>query len=343
MAGRAWTPEEDALLADLWERQVPAAEVAQRLERTYSSAKKRAIDLGIKWGQGVSRAVIPSANRTIEDLIADRARQYQIKRAHHESKRVGVEIETDGLPFGIFCFGDPHIDDDGADIDLMAAHIELCRSLEGCYAINIGDLSNNWIGRLGRLYAHQHTTDDEAVELVRWLLSALPWAMVILGNHDKWAQIAGILCQDAGVPYSSHGTKIEFRCGQRTLKVDARHDHRGRSQYNPSFGQAKQSYRGNDADVIIGGHTHQGAYTLLRNGVTRKLNHCIRLGSYKRWDDYADANHFDADDVGPACLVVCDPSRDDVGFVQVYWDIEAGAEALRRLRADDLWAARRRV
>ncbi len=48
----------------------------------------------------------------------------------------------------------------------MAYCMEFVRSTPHTYALNIGDLSNNWIGHLQRLYAHQHTTDDEAIKLV---------------------------------------------------------------------------------------------------------------------------------------------------------------------------------
>lgn len=273
----------------------------------------------------------PTANRPLDELLAAMAEGHVRKRAHHSS-RVEVRIPGD-QPFGLLGFGDPHLGDPGCDIEYLAWCLELCRTTEGLYGLNIGDLSNNWCGKLGRLYAHQETTDDDERALVRWLLGYIPWLFVILGNHDKWSPVASLLCEQAGVAAVSHGGMFEVRNDVGTILIDARHDHAGRSQFRPDHGQARRSYRGSPADIIVGGHTHQGAGGWMRNGVTRKLAHVARLGAFKRYDDYADAKSFDSDDTGPVCLWVCDPRAEcDEDRVVPFLSLRAGVRYLEVVR-----------
>jgi len=300
------------------------------MERGITAVHSHARRLGLKWLGPAPQ--VPSANRPIDELLVDLERDYERKRAHHKSKRDGLLVTIDEPVYGVLFVGDPHLGDPGCDIGLLAHHLSLVRNTPGLYAVNMGDLTNNWVGKLKFLYAHQHTTDDEEEALARWLIREVPWLAVVLGNHDKWSPVAQILCKEAGVLYVSHGAKFIVKNPVGTLKMDIRHTHRGNSQYNPSFGQAKQSFRGSDCDIIIGAHTHSSAYTLLRNGVTGKVSHAVRVGAYKRWDDYADQSGFDADSIGPAWLAVCDPSRGDEGKVQGFWDIEQGVEYLSWLR-----------
>src|SRR3546814_1021767 len=49
-------------------------------------------------------------------------------------------------PYGIIAFGDTHLDDDGANIPLLRQHLEIA-SRPGVYGLNIGDSTNNWVGR----------------------------------------------------------------------------------------------------------------------------------------------------------------------------------------------------
>lgn len=278
-------------------------------------------------------AVVPSVNRELPDLFAAKAAEYLRKRERGEAKKSGVDIYVpDGGPYGLLFVGDPHVGDSGSNLELLSHHIALVNKTKRCYAVNMGDLTNNWVGTLKGLYAYQQSTEDEDDTLMKWLLEATNWLFVILGNHDKWTRIAETMCRENNVPYVSHGSKFNLHCDGTVMKLDARHTHRGNSQYNPSFAQAKQSYRGSDCDVIIGAHTHVSAYTMLRNGVTGHLSHCIRVGSYKDFDEYADSNNFSEDCIGPAVLVIVDPSKDgEVGFVKVFWDVEDGVSYLDSL------------
>lgn len=332
MAGLPWDSQEEQLLRECHTRGDTAQETAALLKRTVAAIHNKAQQLGIKWGTEKTFTVTkpPSANRSLPEILKGQAEAYRRKADRHEAKK-GIPIEIHEVkPYGLLMFGDPHVGDNGADIEYLSYCLDLVKSTPGLFGINIGDLCNFWIGRLGRLYAHQHTTDDEEIELARWMLKEIPWLFVILGNHDKWSPIAQMLCHETETAYVSHGGRFHIRCGSHELKIDARHDHKGRSQFNAAHGQIRRSYRGSDCDIIVGGHIHTGAYTLVKNGVSGFTNHCSRLGSFKRIDEFADSQHFDQDDLGPAQLYTINPED---GQIQFWSDVDAGAEYLTWLRS----------
>lgn len=277
----------------------------------------------------------PTANRSLDEIITSRIAEFKRKEAHAKGKQDGIRVTMpDGKPYALCFFGDPHVDDSGSSLARLIADAGVVKATEGAHAINMGDLTNNWCPPLARLYGVQEATSDEAVELMGWLLDLVPWLVVILGNHDKWSLTAELLCRERGIVSVSHGAEFDFRAGDSVCRVDARHTHRGNSQYNPAFAQGKQNYRGSRSNIIIGAHTHTSAYTVLKNGVSGNLSHCVRVGAYKMYDEYADAHGFSPDCIGPFWMAVVDPSRDgqDPGFIVPFWDAKQGCDYLTRLR-----------
>lgn len=281
--------------------------------------------------------MMPSANRPLSELLADRAKEFERKAAHHAAKG-GVEIPVGAPgPYAIAFFGDAHVDDPGCDIALLCDSMKLVAATDGVYAVNIGDLTNNWIGSLARLYAHQTATDDEAIMLATDLLTAIPWSFVILGNHDTWGPVAKLICQHHGIPYAAHGAMLTFvsPTGHR-LVVDARHDHPGRSMWNPAHAQLRRNAMGSPADIIVAGHTHQSATVTRKSPMSGKLAHCIRVCAFKRFDEYADSKHLPDEAISPIVLAVVDPfAKSAAGVVKVHEDLERGLvelDALRRYR-----------
>ena len=332
MDKRKWTSQELELLREYADKHRTYKEVANEFGRTIESVRNKCEQLGIKMRRPQSRP--PSANRGALELLKAQSETFARKAAHHESKR-GLRIDLPNGPFGILFMGDPHLDDPGCDIDYMRECLQLAKSTPNLYTVCVGDFTNNWIGRLTRLYAHQPNTDDEARALMEWLLQEIPWLFVILGNHDKWSPLAEMLCEQNDVLHVSHGAKFDVvQDGDVTFKIDARHDHKGRSQYIHSFGQIKQNYRGSSCDIIIAGQIHASAYAMVKNGVSGKLSHCIRLSSFKRYDDYAEALNMDDDAISPAVLVVCNPNApDERSRVVVFHDPNVGAHYLASLLA----------
>src|SRR5690606_20743975 len=80
----------------------------------------------------------------------------------------------------------PHIDDNGCAWPLLKQHIQICKATPGMHAVNIGDVSNDWGGRLIRKYADQDTSIHTARRLVEWFLldSGVSWLVWLHGNHQ---------------------------------------------------------------------------------------------------------------------------------------------------------------
>lgn len=312
------------------------ADLADRLGRSAASVQQKARDMGLYWGKPAvpETEQPPSANRDLSQIFADKAVEFERKKAHHESKSKGLEIKLPGAgPYGILFFGDPHLDDPAADLARISWCLQLVKETPELYAANLGDLTNNWVGPLARLNAHQNTTDDEGQELIRWILQAASWLFVILGNHDKWTDTAELLCKQYKVPYVSHGAKFRVQREGHEMVLDARHDHPGRSMYNPSHAQLRKTFRGSNADIVIAGHTHQGAYTQIKNGETGKIGHCVRVGSFKSVDEYADRLGLMDGCISPAVLCVVNPKAEPESMVTVFQDPKAGAQYLGFLRS----------
>ena len=58
-------------------------------------------------------------------------------------------------PIGVAFVGDPHVDNNGCNWPLLRRDIAIMRDTPGMFAVNIGDVTDNWAGRLVRLYADQ--------------------------------------------------------------------------------------------------------------------------------------------------------------------------------------------
>ena len=164
-------------------------------------------------------------------------------------------------------FGDPHIDNPGTDMRLLKSHMDIAaKRPDSIFAGNIGDLRDNWIGRLERLYADTTISAKETWKLVEWMLkgAGVNWTWLVKGNHDLWAgnndpldwiaRASGIgATQDSGV-------RIAFKHPNgRETRMHARHDFNGNSQYNPLHGLKKETLYGFRDHVIVAGHRHIGA------------------------------------------------------------------------------------
>lgn len=670
-----WTPKEIRDTAKRFVAGESISQMAEELGRTPDAVRQKMAKEGLRWGQDRKRGSdgggfrrtteIPTPNRSLDQIMADQAERYAAKTARYGVKHTGIHIELDEPgPYGILFFGDPHADDDGCDLERLAYDMKVVQDTPHLYGACIGDLTNNWLRVLGHLYAHQHTTDDEAAELLKWVVSNIDWMFIVLGNHDCldvatecltihgwkkyrelstfdrvlgvnpetnraewqavneviirphvgkmhrtmnsridilctpnhriahrnrkfvnrmpqfgdmelleseaiqqgkrialdvsgymdrpgvplsdehimftawlltdghvcmrngapytfnftqresnahmirdmlnalglqfskriryrdithicgkelkqrpqpshefhlsadstremmktipgkgiipawaelmddrqfeiflstlieadgsqpkhtdksavlygpeefldqvqalcalfgvsahkkiarpgdvrlnicrntsttqfdyqpeivedydgdvwclrvqhqnflvrrngkmhftgncWSSLAKTICDERGVTHVTHGAIFKIDCGDHSLTVDARHTHKGNSMYNPAHAQLKRNHRGSDADIIVAGHTHQSAYTMLKNGVTGKIGHAIRVGAYKKADEYADMLGLDDECISPSVLCIVNPDANDEGIVNVFHDIDTGLVFLDALRS----------
>lgn len=277
--------------------------------------------------------------RPIEELIAQRRRVFELKARAEEQRYIDVRVNVRG-PIGILHFGDPHVDDDGCDIDALIRHVELVNSTPGLFAGNVGDTRNNWIGRLARLWAEQSTSAAEAAALLEWFVKAVDWLYLIGGNHDAWSgaddPIAWIQKERSAIYTPSEcRLRLAFPNG-RECYINARHDFTGHSMWNPAHGVGRAVQQGQWDDISVCGHRHVSGYMPLV-APDGRVCHAVQVASYKTIDRYAKEKGFRNQTIEPAVVTVIDPdAQTPASFVSVFLSVEEGVDYLnfkRRARA----------
>jgi len=281
---------------------------------------------------------LPDDDVPIEELIAQRKRKFQHKREHEEaSKLIPIKVKMDGA-IGILHFGDPHVDDDGCDIEAIERHTDLVNRTEGLFAANVGDTTNNWCGRLARLYADQTTSAAQAWKIAEWFINRCNWLYMIGGNHDLWSGSGDPLRwiakqQDALYKSSEARLALRFPNGLE-VRVNARHDHSGSSIWNPAHGPMKAALMGTRDHLYVAGHKHESAYSVLKDAISGITMHACKVASYKIYDRYAKERGFRDNCLSPCALTTINPALppDHPDLVKVWWEPEEGADYLTYLR-----------
>jgi hypothetical protein len=274
-------------------------------------------------------SVLPSAAELIDRRKAEFARVDAAKEAR---KLIDVPVKLDG-PVGVSWFGDPHLDDPGTDIALVERHVDLVRGTPGLFAANIGDSGNHWVGRLARLYGEQSTSAAETWVLVEWLIEALPWLLIINGNHGVWNgagdPLKWLIRQQPGA-FDDNGTRLNLTFPNgRAIRVNARHDFRGHSMWNPAHGLAKAIQMGHRDHLLVAGHTHVTGYNVLKDPASGLISHALRIASYKTHDRYADTLGLPDQNITQNAVTIFNPdATEERNLVTVFLDPFEGAEFL---------------
>lgn len=339
---RFWTDEERKELQDLVSQGLTAREISDKLKRSVPSVegqiKQRKISMVESQTSQVPAFSVPEApanDLTLEEIFEIRSKLYSRKEEHKAAtKVVPVTVNVPG-PIAIAFIGDPHLDDDNTDLELIRRHVEVLSSTEGLFGVCVGDYTNNWVGRLEKLYAKQTTTRLQAHVLTEWFFRSVNWMVAVGGNHDAWNhgnEILKLMSRITGTYYYEHGGRFEIKLPSgASFTLNTRHDFKGRSQYNPAFGANKSAMFGSRDDLHVAGHLHQDGYQTQR--IDGKRVHAIRVGAYKRFDEYAVENGFSENDNSPAYVAVIDPDKfGDDGFIQVFCDFDSGVQYLKLLR-----------
>ena len=284
-------------------------------------------------------AEIPEAEIPVDELVEQRKRQFTRRKQYEEARKlVAVKVKIDG-PVGILHFGDPHVDDDGCDLVALEKHMDLTRNTEGLVAGNIGDTTNNWVGRLARLYGEQSTSTSQAWQLAEWFIHGVDWLYIMAGNHDLWSGSGDPIkwmAKYAGQPYAP----TELRLGLKfprgdDVRVNIRHDFSGNSIWNPAHGPSKALQMGARDHIAICGHKHKSGYAVLKDANDGLVMHAIQVGSYKVYDRFAMEKGFRDQHLGPSVVTTIDPEKPDShpDKVKVWWDAEQGADYLTWMRS----------
>jgi len=280
---------------------------------------------------------LPDSDLPAEELVKRGLERWDRKeKAHNARKLINVNLrkQLDGI-FGVAIIGDPHLDDDGCNWRKITEDNKAMVD-SGMVAINIGDLSNNWIGRLMSKYADQETTRKQAIKLIEWYLSktGVYWAGVIGGNHDFWGHEHGnvldfIMRTQPGV-YENHGFRLNLLCPNgRQVRLNCRHDFKGNSQWNESHSVSKAARFGTD-DIYAAGHRHISGYQIVKDHETGKISHAVRVAGYKEIDDFALQKNFRDHKIWESMCFIIDPYQDDpLRFIKPVFSLQEAAEELK--------------
>ncbi len=274
----------------------------------------------------------------IDQLVIERKAKYERKAAYEKSTElITCKVKKTG-PIGLLFFGDPHCDDDGCDIRLLEHYAHLTRVTDGLYGVNMGDTTNNWVGRLSHLWSTQSTSAQEAYELSKWFIGLVDWLFIIGGNHDAWlgttdpvkwyAALQGTVHQNAALRM-----QLKFPKGQPII-INARHNFAGHSMWNAAHAVKKGAMFGFPDHIFIAGHRHTSGYAIHKqpNGV---ISHCIQVASFKIFDQYAKDRDMRDQRISSAVLTIIKPEATrEADRVMVFHDIDAGCDYLKFLRKD---------
>jgi len=234
----------------------------------------------------------------------------------------------------------PHVDDPRTDWHALEADIDLVRDTDGIYAANIGDTTNNWIGRLAGKYADQDVSKRQAFKLAEWMIGQLAPKLLLSigGNHDVWSGAGDPLeWLHSRIPgrYVPHEARVELRFPTaEPIKMALHHSFDGASIYKPTHAQTKAAkFHYHDYRLLISGHKHVSGYACWPHW-SGLIHHVIQVASYKRTDEYAHKLGKMPQFMSPSVLAVIHPQADtEAGLIQVFHDRQAGVRYLDGLRA----------
>jgi hypothetical protein len=281
----------------------------------------------------------PSAEEPLLDLVERKKAQFgRTKAADAFHKLVPVTVKEAGA-VAICAIGDPHVDDDNCDIGAIEHDMSVIGANKGMYALHVGDITNNWVGRLGRLYAHQSTKASDGVRLAEWMFGLAPPLAVVGGNHDLWNEGMSWLnfCVRQASPSSliqAHGVRLNVKFpGGEALRIHCRHDFPGHSQFNPVHGLRKEHLFGLRDHVNIAGHKHVDTYAAIPSP-DGYVQHMLRVSGYKGHDDYAKQGNLQEMKMAPTCALVINPAAVvPAELVKPFWCLETAADYLKFLRS----------
>lgn len=290
---------------------------------------------------------LPEEDLPIEEVLARREKEFKRRIVAEDARKlISVSMSIRG-PFGVAIFGDLHIDSPGCNIPLLRAHTQLVKETEGLFAGAVGDLQDNWIGRLARLWAEQGVTARDSYRMTEWWLAELSQKLlfVVDGNHDGWGRgVSGIgpldwICKQYNLLNQSDGIRIALQApGVEKVTINCRHDFKGRSQYNPAHGPTKAVLFGWRDDIAVAGHTHESGYNVHKDPMTGKVSHALRIASYKYIDRYAKTEGFPDNNIFECPVALVDPDAKDPRYrVKIMFDPFEAAEYLTWKR--QRWAA----
>lgn len=178
----------------------------------------------------------PDADVDIEDIIEARMRASKRKAAKFRVHRRHLQLPAE--PVGFWVVGDPHVDNEGCDWERLYDDVELVREHQeahgGLLGVCVGDVQDNWIGRLQRLYANSSCLASDGWRLSTWLLERIQWLAVVGGNHDCHDDQTEVLTERGWLKFP------DVLPSDKVLGLDAD----GRSEWQEIIKQVEYNYDG---------------------------------------------------------------------------------------------------
>lgn len=283
---------------------------------------------------------LPDELETGEQIWGRAEQRFERLLIAKEARRwIDIRINIDG-PFGVAHMGDQHIENPGTHLKLLRQHAEVIRKTEGLFAGEVGDTLDAWPtnSKLTKLKGKSPVTDKEALRLAEYFFSELLARKLIYsvgGNHDAHlpADVKQQMAAVSGSVFQEHGVNLRLKQGGCEFLVLARHDWPGNSQWNAAHGPGKHAQLGFRGDVLVCGHKHTAGYQVVQDPMTRKITHCLRIASYKIFDEFQE-EHFPINaDFMVAPVTIFDPdARDERYRTTTFFEPVAAADYLTWLR-----------
>jgi hypothetical protein len=170
-------------------------------------------------------------------------------------------------------------------------------------------------------------------------MRALDWLYLVGGNHDTWSGAGDPMkwiAKQSGTLFENHGVRLNliFPNGKR-VRMNARHDFPGHSQWNPLHGPMKAVQFGWRDHILAAGHKHTSFYAgPLKDPTTGLCSWAVRCAGYKKFDRYAEERSFPDQNAFATAVAIINPERadDDVGLVTIVADVHEAAEILKSKR-----------
>ena len=276
-----------------------------------------------------------------EEIINQMAKRFEKRQAAYQQRQWMTYKIAENKPIGICWFGDPHVDSNGCNWTMLRDHCRIMSETPGLYGASIGDHTDNWVGRMTRLYANSDQSRSTAIRLVEWFIqdSGVDWMLLLRGNHDMWTNEKRDdplhwLANNVRVPLEDWAARIKLAFPNgKEAKVWASHNFPGHSIWNTMHGPQRAAHTKAEAHLYICGHTHNWALHQ-EESASRDFTYWLaRARGYKYLDEYADVlGHFPQQG-GASIVSIIDPhATSESGFVQCFADVNQGARYLTWLR-----------
>lgn len=177
-------------------------EAADRLDLNYDTLRRWYYEYKQSESQIITREELPPDDLSIHEILDFLEKRNSTKIKSTAAKQWQEVRINSNEPCVIAFVGDPHLDSPGADLALLREHIRLMNQID-VYAFCVGDLHDNWVGSLMRLYANSDVSRDTALKLIDWFMnnSGVKWLGFVRGNHDCLSNDTQVLTKRGWLDY----------------------------------------------------------------------------------------------------------------------------------------------